>query len=1844
MENPTPSVSPKKSKGLRPWMVMMLLVYILAAGAFLRFSGINWDEDQHLHPDERFLTMVSTSIAPVDSFGEYFDTANSSLNPANRGYTFFVYGTLPLFITRYFGEWLGMTGYGDIHLVGRALSAAADLLTILLVFLAAETLYNRRVGLLAAAFYAVLALPIQQAHFYTVDAITSSFMMLAFYFAAQIAVGEDGRGRREERRARSEERGARRDERGERSGEGGREGVSPQSRRSTADEQPSAINHQSSNSSTLQPPRIALFVLFGLALGMATASKINAAPIAVILPLAAGLYWLKLPPREQKQQAPRLFAYLVLAAVVSVLAFRVFQPYAFDGLTLNDAWVETIKTQRAQASGDVDFPPALQWARRPLTFSWQNMTLWGLGLPMGLLAWAGFALMAWRMFKGGWLKHILLWSWTAAYFAWQSIQWNPTMRYQLPIYPLLAIIAAWAVVWLYDRGQGTEDGHGSVFGLPSSAVFRWSALALGSLVLLATAAWGYAFSSIYPREHTRIAASRWLFQEMPGPVTLHIGQGNGTYHQPLPLPEGTTIQPEQPYILPFEAHASGTLNEIRLPHVVDQRTRQQPATLFVSVMDASGTGNPLAVGQAVPASGADSPQSVQIPLSNPVYLLAGQSYLITLDASTGDSDLRICGPLALAFISEGNSSGEPVPAQIALLPNCLGREALPITLFYTPPVNGTLTAVNIRFGETVEPYTPDEQVLSIQLYSGDLQAEPLAEGTVRSDFAVRDDPRGAGYTLTLEPLIALEDGRRYTLQLTLEEGEGALAFTGAAAANESSWDDGLPLRIDGYDPYGGIYRGGLNFEMYWDDNTEKYERFVTTLDQADYILISSSRQWGSTTRVPERYPLTREYYHRLLGCPPEREIEWCYNVAEVGTFRGDLGFELIRVFTTDPQIGPIAVNDQPSEEAFTVYDHPKVFIFKKSAEYDPQRVRAILGAVDLSTVVRVTPKQADSHPGNLLLPPDRLAEQRSGGTWSDLFDYNALQNRYPLVTVALWYLTVSVLGWLAYPFVRFALPGLGDRGYPLSRIAGLLMLTYFAWLAGSVRIPFSRATIGAAFGLVALLGLILAWKQRAALRAEWRERRSYFLLVEGLFLAFFLFGLLVRFGNPDLWHPWKGGEKPMDFSYFNAVLKSTSFPPYDPWFAGGYINYYYYGFVIVGVLVKLLGIVPSIAYNLILPTLLAMIALGAFSAAWNLAAGSRKSSRRVEAEPAEAAGETPPRASTAHPADVPPSTFHPPRPAPHAPLTAGLSAALVMAVLGNLGTLQMITKGFKLIAAPIDALANANIFARLLWSIEGFFMALTGSPLPYRSDEWYWNPSRVIAPEHGNPITEFPYFTFLYGDLHAHLIALPIALLAISWALSVVLSRAWQRKGGRAPLQIAASLFLGGLAIGALYPTNLSDIYTYLPLGALAVAYALWMYGDTRESRPGSARALLYIAAAVAALFLLATFLYQPYRQWYGQAYSDVMLWKGTRTPLSEYLTHWGLFIFIFLSWLIYESIDWMASTPVSALRKLKPYRPLMWALLALFAALLLILGLNRYPEGIPPEVSFPLGMGVHVAWLVLPMVLWAGILFLRPGQSDVKRFALFLLGTGLLLTLMVELVAVSGDIGRMNTVFKFYLHTWALFAVAGAAAFAWLLGSLPRWSRGWRIFWQVSVVVLISGAALYPLTATPAKIRDRMAEDAPHTLDGMTYMQYAILFDLETEMDLSQDYNAIRWMQENVKGSPVIVEGQLTEYRWSTRYTIYTGLPGVLGWNWHQRQQRALTPDSWVWDRVNAIDAFYQTTDPAEAVAFLEKYDVAYIVLGQLERAKYAGDGLVKFEAQNGILWNEVYRDRETAIYEVVK
>jgi YYY domain-containing protein len=1386
-------------------------------------------------------------------------------------------------------------------------------------------------------------------------------------------------------------------------------------------------------------------------------------------------------------------------------------------------------------------------------------------------------------------------------------------------------LAGWKVSGLESWKVGKlEDSNLKTFK-PSSLPTVLSII-IGLTTLLLTTSWAFAFTRIYTRTETRIAASRWIFQNVPGPVNLRIQAADGsTYQQPLPFPYSYNLQSGAPSISGFTAQADGVLSQVYLPHVV-VTVPGETAYLLLTVRQNAEDAQPLASSAfaAQPVGWAASTAQV-LALDAPLSISAGQVYTLQVQLVDAVGQVDLCGPISLTIQAV---SGQAANQLVNPLPQCRLSPEQPYRISFTAGADGTLSAVTLSRVVIVALPTA-AQTFSLVISS---MPEPgadqvLGSASLTSDFAPQQDLRGEGYMLTLDRPVSLTKGQTYFLRLATDN--GTLAFSGAAPANETDWDLGLPFRLDNYDGFGGIYNGNLNLEIYWDDNIDKLARFATTLDQADYIFIPSNHQFAQTVRLPERYPLTTAYYRALLGCPPEMDIIRCYNEAEPGMYQGRLGFDLVKTFTSYPNLGPLTINDQYAEEAFTIYDHVKVFIFQKRADYDPAQVAAILGAVDLSHVVHLTPKQAGTYKA-LLLPSDRLAAEQAGGTWSKLFNYQDLQNRYPAVGLVVWYLTILVLGWLAYPLVRAALPGLADRGYPLARFAGLLLWAWFTWMGASLGLTFSKGTIAVALALVALIGGWQAWRQREELKQEIRTRWKYFLLVEVIFLSFFLLDLLIRLGNPDLWHDPDGGERPMDFSYFNAVLKSTKFPPYDPWFAGGYINYYYFGYVIVGTPVKLLSIVPSIAYNFILPTLYACLALGAFSLGYNFVRGQSLNTEHWKL-----------------------NTQHWRLNTEHWSLYTGLFAAVALIILGNLGTVRLFYRGLMCQAAPSAQLGaynvhdciiapgvmpadSANIFLRIWWTLKGFFLSLNGPFFPLSNREWMMTPSRALPGTSGDPITEFPAFTFLWSDLHAHMIAFSLTLLAIAWALSVLLAKGkWKSR-----LDAILGFFLGGLVLGALRPTNTWDIYTYLTLATIVLAYTVWRYAEVdllRLPLSNWNKRLLLTGGAVAALVGLSMLLYQPFTHWFAQAYNQVEAWTGGRSNISSYLVHWGVFLFFIVSWMAWETRQWMAETPVSALQKLRPYRDLILAAPILMLLVLVV----QQVWVMSPSQNVP-WKGVTVLWLALPLAVWAALLLLRPALPDGKRLILFMIGTSLLLTMVVEIVVIRGDVGRMNTVFKFYLQAWVMLGISAAAALGWLLPEFSKWLPSGRSAWTTVAVILVAFASLYFLIAGMAKVRDRMNPAAPHSLDAIVYMNGAQYFDFGGAIDLSEDYRAIRWMQQNVQGSPVIVEGNCTEYRWCSRFTIYTGLPGVLGWNWHQRQQRALMNDQ-VWNRVAEINAFYFTSDPAAAQAFLKKYNVRYIVVGKLERAEYIGEGLLKFDAENGKLWQEVYRDGDTVIYQVL-
>ncbi|MBT3240454.1 MAG: hypothetical protein HON98_01035 [Chloroflexi bacterium] len=1720
-----------KKKTFKGFIPDLLLIILLIVAGFYRLVGLGWDADQHVHPDELFLTNVESAIIPVDNFLDYWDTEVSTLNPHNVGHGFFVYGTLPIFLVRYLAEAVGQTSYGEIVLVGRQVSAIFDLGVVLLVYLAASRLYDKRVGLIASIFSAFTVLQIQASHFFTVDTAMNFFTFLCIYLAILIIKGGDDK----------------------------------------------------------KPFELSTFIWFGIALGLAVSSKVQTGVVAGMLPLAVFIRIYKLDKLERISQAWIAMTYMIYAALASLLIFRIFQPYAFSGpgffgIKPNGKWAANIKYLISQASGDIDWPPSTQWARRPIWFSGQNLVLWGLGLPMGIAAWAGFLWAGWRMLQKEWQQHLLLWGWVAFYFTWQSLAFNPTMRYQMPIYPALAVFAGWFVIRFWDVAKFNQSWKPCL-----KRSVKTLAAVVGTISVVGTILYATAFIEIYKQPHSRVAISEWIYENIPGPFTISYDNDQGGFTQPIPFAYDFLINTERPYQSSFTAKTSGIVDQIAV-HSIDIPEQGSTLSLIISDVESPEISLGVLIAEFVPGTDPSKERNLIFSSDLPISFVPETQYLIKLAPTQGNDPVMLAQTTLFMFSNE-----ELVSQELNIAPIMLSVEA-PFQASFSPTAPAVMTEVSATVS-TVEPFQPDTVQISLTISDTPDHLVPLVVSNMDVNLS---SGTARNQSFVFDKQILFEEGRPYYFKI--ETGTEGAEFTikGSALAGETNWDLGLPLRV-GYDGYGGIYQRGLDFDMYADDTPQKLERFLNILDQAEYIPISSSRQYASTTRIPERYPLVTEYYRQLIGCPQSQTVEYCYTVADLDTYTEKLGFELIKIEVTNPTLFGFEINDQFSEEAFTVYDHTKTFIFKKTADYDHQTVTEILSAVDLSNMVRLTPKQASAYEGpppDLLLAEDVFQQQQENGTWSELFDIDSLVNRSQVLTVIIWYLAVMILGLATYPIIRYLMPALADRGYPLIRIAGLLFLAYFSWLGGSIGLGYNRMLIGTVYLLILLVGVWLAYLQRVELRQEMKDRWAYFLTIEMLFLAFFLFSLFVRLGNSDLWHPSKGGEKPMDFAYFNAVLKSASFPPYDPWFAGGYINYYYFGFVYVGSLVKLLGIVPAIAYNLIIPTLFAMLAMGAFSISWNLYLANKEKVKDFLYSG---------RA-----------------------LTVGIAGALGTAVIGNLGTLKLIFRGYQRVGAEGLYDPAAILLTKWSWAVKGFFQVVGGQSLPYGIGNWYWDPSRAIEVPTDVPITEFPWFTFIYADLHAHMIALPITVLALAWVLSVFFGSLKNQKllSGR----VLGGLFLGGLAIGALRPTNTWDLPTYLALGVVALIYAGWKYSDPqkwpwKKPLPADLQKGLWIALSVLILVAFTFMLYLPFSESYVQAYGSIDEWTGSQTPSNSYWVHWGIFLFILITFLVWETRQWMANTPVSSLRKLEPFTLLIiLVILALFITMAIM------------HIKYE----IRVYWIALPLALWSAVMLLRPKLSENKKAVYFLIGTSFFLTLMVETIVLVGDIGRMNTVFKFYLQVWVIFGTISAAALGWILDEIKEWKSIPRFFWQTALAFILFLGFLYPFTATAAKIRDRFTPEVSRSLDGMAYMEYSTYSDQGAVFNLAQDYRAIQWLQQNIEGTPVIVEGVAPIYRWGSRISIYTGLPTVLGWEWHQIQQRAAGTPYAVQDRLQEVAAFYQTEDPTSAMAFIDKFDVSYIVLGQLETAYYPGAGLNKFEELNGRLWDAVYLDEDTVIYKV--
>ena len=2146
-------------------------------------------------------------------FGGYFDADCSPLNPNNVGQGLYVYGEFPLFtvhaagtarsqISRDYHAFLEAfdpsaaaehtvttywEGYSGVQLIGRSISALADWLTVIVLFLLGRRLYGRWIGLLAAGFYAVAALPLQQSHFWTVDAFTTLWVTLALLFAVRAMDGVSARrgplpllylavwmggvmwetGYNElpilglamltvlflatlvvTMAARWVLR------------------VSWGDVLVTAagliaaviylviwsilvvvepdfalDEEMIALGlaalvfgiavliifmvasiarrhtlglDSRADANTLVIGAIGItiiglaagvlvgglapwgallvvagcvallifdvteltdYAVFGVLLGASVASRINIVPLAGMIVLAAGVRVLPaFDSRLDRTQRNRIIAYamtgVVAAALMSFIVFRLLQPHAFVGpgifgLKINPSWREDASESAYMTSGDWDAPPNHQWADRPVYFfAWRNIVLWGMGIPLGLVAWIAWAWAAISILRArrGATRHVLLVVWVLLIFGWLGGRWVASMRYFLPIYPALVLLAAWLLAGLVQCAwQVVAEGRarGVVRRVPRVAF--GGAVALLVFVIGFTTVYGFGMHNIHRQQLTRVAASRWFQEFVPGDFGIWVEGDDGTRQM---VNIGRTLVTAAPSVYHLEANdtvefsfvlqSEADLHQITFNRVSDPARDAEQETLRVRLYAADASlSRRLLYEDHVTAdfSTGDGPYGARYVLQpeSPVNLpyqpaadeVMGTTFYLEVTAAGG-------GPIM--FIRDVVDGADMVLTDIGvtldLLPSHtpsvvdLYFDAQPLLTGHGDDIPSTPTHWTVGGADMVQFAVPiDGEISQIEIpHLGDPLRDDDAEtvqfrlvgpggtettATITADFNEGADPLGPSQVVTFDPPLHVSrydaNGSQQMVTLVVEA-EDPIYTAGPVVAWEGDWDDpipwpvcplpddmvyadDLPSGLSDYtcismNMYNGYYHS-LKLWMVAEDNDQKLQAMSNATDQADYLVITSNRFYDSLSRIPWRFPASLAYYDAL--------------------FDGSLGFELVKVFESPPSIGPFRIDDQvlpiddlpdilnehwEAEEAFHVYDHPAVLVFRKTDAYSSENLQAILDGVSIRNVNSVIggafadpnpvgvvvwgAKEASQSPTLIELPEEKWEIQTDGGTWSDLFDTGSILNRNQVVLVIVWWLLMVLMGWVAWPLLYVMFPMLPDRAFPVAKITGWLLIAWVAWVGGTFDVlTWTRAgLVVLTVGLV-LLSALVAWPRRRELWYYVRVNRRHLLAMEGLTLALFLAFLAVRQGNPDLWHSSFGGEKPMDFAYFNAVLRSTVFPPIDPWYAGGYMNYYYFGYVIVGAPVKLLGVQPSLAYNLIIPTVYAMTGIGVFSIAYNwvrsrcVEPGAIDNATQNSPESREFDGED----------DEAPAPGRTERRLPLGnPWLAGVLALLMAVVLGNLGTLHTIVTnvaqmrdddGNKRWEQPLlysqvrlqDAEARRpelyedfyadeldefiddhnrqpsdsdevlaitrraqertdeyiNDYAEhppllSLWNYElsnlrdqigAFFAGLSdvmdGKQLEMHTHRWYWQPTRIISelPNGAghNAIAEMPYFTFLYGDLHAHMLAFPITLLVLLWLTGEIIGAG---RGLRRPWEAALALALGGLAVGVLRPTNSWDWITYLLLGGAGLTYVtwvgavranrdappseaaqsllewlrpsrvreLWIFAlgipvglvarlafylvrelqaeqqSTRALQPGETlidptltvgSAIMWAIGAVVLFvvvyvmvvivlkarvnrpilvgwlarvggFLVISFVAAlPFTMYFATAYNSVSPWESETTPLWAYLYVHGLFIFIVISFLMWQTARVLRRIPVRALQG--------WAvpvLSVLGVVLLVVLGSVVY--GVRE---------VPVAQLVVPLIVWAMLLFFAPDQHPLLRAMYALIVLALTITLGVELVVLDGDIGRQNTVFKFYLQVWFMLSVTGGVALAWMLRSSYRWNLSLRTAWQTMLALLFTIALFYPVLATQARFLDRFnKDDTPLTLDGLEYMKHAVHGESGVYFDLANDYRMIRWFQEEVEGTPVIIEALQypSEYHWNARISINTGLPTILGWNFHQRQQHSLRDmDKLVQTRANNIAAFYEMTDLEgihAAMGLINHYDIEYIVVGALEAAYY---GDIERDLETGLL-----------------
>ena len=328
-----------------------------------------------------------------------------------------------------------------------------------------------------------------------------------------------------------------------------------------------------------------------------------------------------------------------------------------------------------------------------------------------------------------------------------------------------------------------------------------------------------------------------------------------------------------------------------------------------------------------------------------------------------------------------------------------------------------------------------------------------------------------------------------------------------------------------------------------------------------------------------------------------------------------------------------------------------------------------------------------------------------------------------------WYLVLQLMALAALPLTLSLFPNLPDRGYAFSKSVGVLAVGFVFWLGYSYGLVRNEAG-GAWLMLVVVAAtswgvgraVVIRSRQRGNLGISW----YYVAGIELLFIVVFLTWATIRAYDPAVNHT----EEPMDLMFMNSLWTSATYPPHDAWLSGYPISYYYFGYWLLTTIGRLAGQPPHIGYVLGQASWYGLLWLGCFGLGYNLLA------RRNGGGDDRALG-------------------------------GGLLTGLLVAATGNIQAIME-----WLYANSVNVTPVANWFG-----VRNFPDAAAQTGLWHISfDLWWWRPARVLSDrwltgEHLEVIDEFPMFSYLLGDNHPHVLAMPFVLLMLALIFNLFLQR-----------------------------------------------------------------------------------------------------------------------------------------------------------------------------------------------------------------------------------------------------------------------------------------------------------------------------------------------------------------------------------------------------------------------------------------------------------------------------------------